>query len=231
MKTIGLIGGMSWESTQTYYKLINESVREKLGGLHSAEILLRSYDFAPIEKLQREENWNEAANILIETSLSLERGGAEIILICTNTMHIVAEMVEAAISIPLLHIADSAGLELKGRGIGKAGLLGTRFTMSMDFYRSRLLDTFGVKVLVPAIPAQEYIDDVIYNELCLGELRAESRNKFLSIIRDLAANGAEGIILGCTEIPLLVRPGDADIPIFDTTELHARAAVKAALYH
>lgn len=229
MKTIGLIGGMSWESTVTYYKLINQGVKKELGGLHSAEIIMRSIDFAPAEVMQREQRWSDAADFLIGIAQTLERAGAELVLICTNTMHVVAEQVEAAISVPLIHIADAAGRALMDAGIKRAGLLGTRFTMGMDFYRGRLSDRFGIDVLVPPEASREYIDGVIYNELCLGELRPESRNEFLRIIGKLSAEGAEGIVLGCTEIPLLVRPGDTDIPIFDTTELHTKAAVNAAL--
>ncbi len=229
MKTIGLIGGMSWESTASYYRFINEGVREALGGLHSAEILLRSVDFAPVEAMQREENWAEAAGFLVTTALTLEHAGADFILICTNTMHLLADQVESALSVPLLHIADAAGRELSRAGVRRAGLLGTRFTMKMDFYGKRLRDLFDIEVLVPPEAAQEYVDGVIYNELCLGDLRRESKDSLLNIIEDLDAAGAEGIILGCTEIPLLIRPGDTDVPVFDTTELHAKAAVKAAL--
>ena len=182
MKTIGLIGGMSWESTTTYYTLINEGVREELGGLHSAEILMRSVDFAPVEVLQREERWSEAADFLIGAALTLQRSGAELILICTNTMHVVADQVENALSVPLIHIADAAGQPLAQGGVKRAGLLGTRFTMSMDFYKLRLHDKFGIEVLVPPKEAQEYIDGVIYNELCLGKLRVESKNVFLKIM-------------------------------------------------
>jgi aspartate racemase len=229
MKTIGLIGGMSWESTVSYYRLINEGVREALGGLHSAEILMRSVDFGPVEELQREQRWPEAAEFLSRSALVLQGAGADLILICTNTMHVVADRVESAIEVPLIHIADAAGRELVQAGINKAGLLGTRFTMSKDFYRSRLKDKFGIEVLVPTAAGQKYVDSVIYNELCIGELRRESKIEFLRIIEDLANAGAEGIVLGCTEIPLLIGPGDADLPIFDTTELHAKAAVRAAL--
>jgi aspartate racemase len=229
MKTIGLIGGMSWESTVTYYRLINEGVREELGGLHSAEILMKSVDFAPVEVLQRDEKWTQAADFLIGAAHTLQTAGADLILICTNTMHVVADLVESALSVPLIHIADAAGQTLVQDGVKQAGLLGTRFTMSMDFYTKRLHDGFGIEIVVPPKEAQEYINRVIYDELCVGELRVESKNAFLEIMEDLAALGAEGIILGCTEIPLLIQQGDANIPVFDTTELHAQAAVKATL--
>ena len=229
MKTIGLIGGMSWESTVTYYRLINEGIRDILGGLHSAQIVMRSVDFAPVEALQRSESWAEAADFLIGIAIGLQNAGAELILICSNTMHVAAGQVESALSVPLIHIADSAGRELTRAGVKRAGLLGTRFTMDMDFYRRRIYDRFGIRVMVPPEAAREYINGVIYNELCVGELKEESKREFLKIIKELAASGADGIILGCTEIPLLIRPGDTDIPVFDTTELHARAAVAAAM--
>ena len=229
MKTIGLIGGMSWESTQTYYRLINEGVREKLGGLHSAEIIMRSIDFAPMEVLQRERRWDESAEFLTDIAVTLQNAGAGLILICTNTMHVVADRVAASLSVPLLHIADAAGQELARAGIHRVGLLGTRFTMTMDFYKGRLKDRFNIDVLVPEEADRNYIDNVIYNELCLGKLLPESRKEFQRVIRGLAKSGAKGVVLGCTEIPLLIRPGDTDIPIFDTTELHAKAAVTTAL--
>jgi len=229
MKTIGLIGGMSWESTQTYYRLINEGVREKLGGLHSAEIIMRSIDFAPMEVLQRERRWDESAEFLTDIAVTLQNAGAGLILICTNTMHVVADRVAASLSVPLLHIADAAGQELARAGIHRVGLLGTRFTMTMDFYKGRLKDRFNIDVLVPEEADRNYIDNVIYKELCLGKLLPESRKEFQRVIRGLAKSGAKGVVLGCTEIPLLIRPGDTDIPIFDTTELHAKAAVTTAL--
>ena len=229
MKTIGLIGGMSWESTQTYYRLINEGVREKLGGLHSAEIIMRSIDFAPMEVLQRERRWDESAEFLTDIAVTLQNAGAGLILICTNTMHVVADRVAASLSVPLLHIADAAGQELARAGIHRVGLLGTRFTMTMDFYKGRLKDRFNIDVLVPEEADRNYIDNGIYNELCLGKLLPESRKEFQRVIRGLAKSGAKGVVLGCTEIPLLIRPGDTDIPIFDTTELHAKAAVTTAL--
>jgi len=229
MKTIGLIGGMSWESTVTYYRLINEGIRDELGGLHSAEILMRSVDFGPIEVLQREERWSEAADYLADTAFSLQEGGAELVMICTNTMHVVADRVEKALSVPLIHIADPAGTALKKEEKRRAGLLGTKFTMNMDFYKKRLQDKFGIEVLVPSSDAQDLVNRVIYEELCLGRIVRESKTAVLNIIDELSGSGADGIILGCTELPLLIQPEDTAVPVYDTTALHARAAVDAAL--
>jgi aspartate racemase len=229
MRTIGLIGGMSWESTETYYRRINEGIKERLGGLHSAEIILHSIDFGPMEELQRKRRWKEAAAYLTEIALGLESGGADMVLICTNTMHIVAPEIEQALSVPLLHIADAAGEVLSKRGVRKAGLLGTKFTMQQDFYRLRINRKFGIDVSIPEEADRNFIHDIIYNQLCLGELRDSSRDRFLEIIDTLSAGGAESVILGCTEIPLLVQQKDTDIPLLDTTTIHAQAAVNAAL--
>lgn len=229
MKTIGLIGGMSWESTETYYRLINEGVRNELGGLHSAEIVMRSVDFAPVEVLQREAKWQEAAEFLTDAALSLQSAGAELIMICTNTMHIVADIVESALEVPFLHIADPAGRILAQEGKKRAGLLGTEFTMNMDFYKKRLREKFKIDVVIPPDDSRKYINRVIYDELCHGKIKQESKKEVLKIIDALSSFGAEGVILGCTEIPLLIQPGDAVVPVYDTTALHARAAVEAAL--
>jgi len=229
MKVIGLLGGMSWESTAEYYRLINEAVRERLGGLHSARIAMYSVDFADVEVLQREGRWSQAAAALIEAARRLEHAGADILLICTNTMHKVAPEVEAAVSMPLIHIADAAAAAVKAAGFGKAALLGTRFTMEEDFYQKRLAETHRIDVLIPGQADRRLVDRVIYEELCRGEIRDESRLEFARIIDELAVRGAECAILGCTEIPLLVRQCDSPLPLFDTTAIHAAAAVEAAL--
>ena len=229
MRTIGLIGGMSWESSALYYRWINEAVRGRLGGLHSARVLLLSVDFAEIERLQQGGRWDEAAVILGEAARSLERGGADLLLLCTNTMHRVADEIAAAVSIPLLHIADATGAAIVERGIRRVGLLGTRFTMEQAFYRGRLAERHGLDVLVPDEAERQLVHDIIYGELCLGEVRPASRDAYGRVMANLVARGAEAIILGCTEITLLVGPGDATVPLFDTTLIHARAAVEAAL--
>ncbi len=229
MKTIGLIGGMSWESTTNYYAALNEGVKQALGGLHSAKIALVSVDFAEIEQLQAEARWDEAGAQLAAAARHVESAGADFILICTNTMHKVAHQVSEAVSIPLLHIADATGQELLARDIKKVGLLGTRFTMEQEFYRTRLEQVFGIKVLVPDEVQRETVHRVIYEELCLGEINPTSREAYLGIIDDLARLGAEGVILGCTEIAMLVKPEHTHVPLFDTTAIHAEAAVKAAL--
>jgi len=229
MKTIGLIGGMSWESTQSYYTLLNEGVKEKLGGLHSAKIILYSVDFAPIERFQSEGKWEEAALVIQEAALSLERAGVDFILLCTNTMHKLADQLQAGIQIPLLHIADATAEKIQAAGLHKIGLLGTRFTMEHDFYKGRLIDLFGLEVLTPEAAEREVVHRVIYDELCLGVVREESRQEYIRIMKNLEAAGAEGIILGCTEIELLVQPGDSSLPLFPTTRIHAEAAVEYAL--
>ncbi|NRF25194.1 aspartate/glutamate racemase family protein [Vibrio coralliilyticus] len=229
MKTIGIIGGMSWESTASYYKQINQRVKAEKGGLHSAKLVLNSVDFAEIEALQHKGEWDKTAIILSEAAKSLEKAGADFLLIATNTMHKVASQVEEAVSIPLLHIADATGQQLVEQGINKVGLLGTAFTMEQSFYKQRLTDKFGIEVIVPNGVQRRLVHDVIYNELCLGEINARSKQDFKTIIEDLSADGAQGVILGCTEIGLLISEQDTDIPLFDTTEIHANSAVSEAL--
>ncbi len=229
MKTIGLIGGMSWESSAEYYRLINQQVKAKLGGLHSAKILMFSLDFAEIEKLQSQGKWDQAGEILIRAAQGLEKGGADFILICTNTMHKLAGDIQQNISIPLLHIADATGLEIKKTTIKKIGLLGTKFTMEQDFYKGRLRDQFGFEVLIPDAADRQMVHDVIYRELCLGTIQSASKEKYKKIIDRLVAKGAEGVILGCTEISLLINQKDSSVPLFDTTKIHAAAAVDKAL--
>lgn len=229
MKTIGLLGGMSWESTATYYREINEGIKQRLGGLHSARILLNSVDFDQLEKLQHSGDWDEIARLLIAASRSIEAGGADFLLICTNTMHKVAPEIEAAINIPLLHIADATAEEIISRGVSKVGLLGTSFTMEQSFYRGRLSERHGLEVLVPDSEAREQVHRVIYDELCLGQINPSSRQRYIDIISELGSRGAEAVILGCTEIALLVSPEESPVPLFDTTRIHARKAVEAAL--
>lgn len=229
MKTIGLIGGMSWESSVTYYRLINEGVKARLGGLHSARLILYSVDFDDIERLQREGNWFAAGELLAAAARALEAAGADVLVLCTNTMHKVAAAIEAAVAIPLLHVADPTGAAINRTALVTVGLLGTRFTMEQDFYRDRLSERHGLKVLVPPADEREIIHRVIYEELCLGKRVEESRVRYLRIIENLAARGAEAIILGCTEISLLVGQEDSVVPLFDTTALHAYSAVDWAL--
>ncbi|WP_421196068.1 aspartate/glutamate racemase family protein [Aeromonas jandaei] len=227
MKCIGLLGGMSWESTVSYYQALNRGVRAKLGGLHSARVLLNSVDFAEIERLQHAGDWPATARLLAAEARKLQDGGADFLLIGTNTMHKVAPEIEAAIDIPLLHIADATARRLQADGIKRVGLLGTRFTMEQDFYKGRLQTHFGLEVLVPAEAERERVHRIIYDELCLGEIRDASRAEYLSIIAGLAA--AEAVILGCTEIALLVGEAQAAVPLYDTTAIHAEAAVTLAL--
>ncbi|MBL0667580.1 MAG: aspartate/glutamate racemase family protein [Aeromonas sp.] len=229
MKCIGLLGGMSWESTVSYYQALNRGVRAKLGGLHSARVLLNSVDFAEIERLQHVGDWPATARLLAAEARKLQDGGADFLLIGTNTMHKVAPEIEAAIDIPLLHIADATARRLQADGIKRVGLLGTRFTMEQDFYKGRLQTHFGLEVLVPAEAERERIHRIIYDELCLGEIRDASRVEYLAIIAGLAAAGAEAVILGCTEIALLVGEAQAAVPLYDTTAIHAEAAVTLAL--
>jgi len=229
MKTIGLIGGMSWESSLEYYRIINETVKEKLGGLHSAKCLMFSVDFAEVEVLQREGRWDEAGQMMVAAGQSLERGGVDFVVLCTNTMHKLADQLQAGIQIPLLHIADATAEKIRAAGLHKIGLLGTRFTMEHDFYKGRLVDLFGLEVLTPEAAEREVVHRVIYDELCLGVVREESRQEYIRIMKNLEAAGAEGIILGCTEIELLVQPGDSSLPLFPTTRIHAEAAVEYAL--
>ncbi|WP_281706363.1 aspartate/glutamate racemase family protein [Aeromonas taiwanensis] len=229
MKTIGLIGGMSWESTTSYYQIINETIKKELGGLHSAKILLYSVDFAEIEHYQAVGDWEKSGQLLADIAQRLEQAGADFIVICTNTMHKVAPEIEAAIDIPLLHIADATARQLQADGIQRVGLLGTRFTMEQDFYKGRLQERFGLEVLVPEEAERERVHRIIYDELCLGDLRESSRAEYLAIIAALAAAGAQGVILGCTEIALLVGACEAAVPLYDTTAIHAEAAVALAL--
>lgn len=229
MKTIGMLGGMSWESTVSYYKAINDGIRNTLGGLHSAKICLYSVDFAEIEKLQHQGLWDETSEILSKAAQSIEAGGADFLLICTNTMHKVAEEIEASISIPLLHIADATAEKLVFDNIKRVGLLGTKFTMDQDFYKGRLIEKFGIEVIVPEAGQQQTIHDIIYSELCLGKIMDESRDKYLEIINHLYAQGAEAVILGCTEIALLVHQSHTKVPLYDTTEIHAAQAVRFAI--
>ena len=229
MKTIGLIGGMSWESSIEYYRIVNETVKAKLGGLHSAKSILVSVDFAEIETLQHQGRWQEAAQVLIAAAESLEAGGADFIVLCTNTMHKVADDIQAHIHIPLLHIADATAQQIKSAGMSKVGLLGTRYTMEEDFYKGRLTRMHGLEVMVPDAKEREIVHRVIYDELVVGEIRRDSKERYLDIIERLVASGAEGIILGCTEIGLLVHDGDCRVPLFDTTRIHAVAAVEYAL--
>lgn len=229
MKTIGLLGGMSWESTASYYQLINESIKKELGGLHSAEIVLYSVDFAEIEKLQHQGEWDKTAKILTKAAQGIEKAGADFILICTNTMHLVAPQVQAGITVPLLHIADATAEEIIKQDIKKIGLLGTAFTMEQDFYKGRLEKQYKLSVITPDEADRAIVHQVIYEELCLGEIRDASRHEYLRIIDKLVEQGAEGVILGCTEIALLVKPEDTDIQLFDTTKIHALKAVEKAL--
>lgn len=229
MKTLGLIGGMSWESTLPYYRMINETVRERLGGLHSARLILYSVDFHDIERQQQAGAWDEAGRMLADVARSLEAAGAEGLALCTNTMHQVAPAIEAAVTLPLLHIADPTAAAVKQAGIRTVGLLGTRFTMEQDFYQGRLTARQDLTVMIPDPADREIVHRVIYEELCQGEVRAKSRAQYREIMQRLVDAGAEGIILGCTEIGLLVNPADAPVPLFDTTELHARYAATWAL--
>lgn len=226
MKTVGLLGGMSWESTVGYYRAINEGVKHKLGGLHSAQIAMVSVDFGPIEKLQHQGDWEGTALILAEAAKSIEAAGADFLLICTNTMHKVAPQIEQAISIPILHIADATAERLIGDGIKTVGLLGTAFTMEQDFYKGRLEDKYGLKVITPNTDDRKIVHNVIYNELCLGKIELTSKHEYLRIISELSLSGAEAIILGCTEISMLVKQSDTNIPLYDTTEIHAKKAVE-----
>ena len=228
MKTIGLLGGMSWESTLGYYRAINQGVREKLGGLHSAKIVMYSVDFEPIEQLQHAGDWEGTAGILAQAARNIEAGGADFLLICTNTMHRVAPEIEAAVQIPLLHIADATAEVLARENIGTVGLLGTAFTMEQAFYKGRLEESHGLRVLVPEAAERALVHRVIYRELCLGTIEAESRAEYLRIIDGLAARGAEAVILGCTEIGMLVSQADTPVRLFDTTAIHAEKAVEYA---
>jgi aspartate racemase len=229
MKTIGMLGGMSWESTLPYYRIINETVKEKLGGLHSAKLVLFSVDFEEIAALQRAGAWDEAGSLLARAAQSLRDAGANFLVICTNTMHVVADTVEKAAGIPLFHIADPTAEEIRRQGLKKIGLLGTRFTMEQDFYRQRLRQRHDLEALVPDEADRDIVHKVIFEELCRGIVREESRQAYRDIIQRLVDRGAQGIILGCTEIAMLISPEDAPVPVFDTTALHARKAAELAL--
>ena len=229
MKTIGMIGGMSWESSIEYYRIVNETIRAELGGLHSAKSIMVSVEFAEIEALQHQGRWDEAADILIGAARSLESGGADFAIICTNTMHKLYDIIQQRVRIPLLHIADPTAESIMDEGIKQIALLGTRFTMEENFYKGRLADNYGLSVIIPAPEDIEIIHRIIYEELCAGITQSDSKNKYADIIRRLVEEGAQGIILGCTEIGLLVKQEDSPVPLFDTTEIHARAAVKYAL--
>jgi aspartate racemase len=229
VKTIGLIGGMSWESSLEYYRILNETAKEKLGGLHSAKCILFSVDFAEVEALQRQDRWPEAAHLMVTAGQSLERAGADFLVLCTNTMHKLTDDIEANVNIPFLHIADATAEKVKAAGIRKIGLLGTRFTMEHDFYKGRLTDRHGLEVITPESSNRETVHRIIYDELCLGIVKQESREQYIEIMGKLVGAGAEGIILGCTEIELLVHDGDAQVPLFPTTRIHAVAAAEYAL--
>ncbi|WP_018691006.1 aspartate/glutamate racemase family protein [Algicola sagamiensis] len=229
MKTIGLLGGMSWTSTESYYRLINQEVQARLGGLHSAKLCLYSVDFHEIEALQRSSEWDKAGEKLSCAASHLEKAGADFLLICTNTMHKVALHVQSSIDIPLLHIADATAKQLTKNGIQKVGLLGTRFTMEQDFYKGRLKGQFGIDVVVPDQTDRQYIHDVIFQELCRDKISSVSRERYIEVTHKLQKKGAEGVILGCTEIAMLLEQQHLDLPLFDTTAIHARAAVDLAL--
>lgn len=228
MKTIGLLGGMSWESTLPYYRHINEAVRERLGGLHSARLVLYSLDFHEIEALQRQGDWAAAGTLLADAARRLESAGADFLLLCTNTMHKVADAIEAASALPLLHIADPTAAAIQAAGLQRVGLLGTRFTMEQAFMRDRLAAR-GIECVVPDEPGRVEVHRVIFEELCRGVVRDDSRQKLIALVRELAAQGAQGVILGCTELTMILQPGDLGLPLFDTTELHAMAAVDFSL--
>ena len=230
MKTIGLIGGMSWESSALYYRQINEAVKQRLGGLHSAKLVLFSVDFFEIEELQRAGDWDSAGALLAQAGRSLQAAGADLLVLCTNTMHIVAPAIEAAVTIPLLHIADPTAQAIRRAGHSRIGLLGTRFTMEQDFYKKRLIAQHGLQVLLPSPDDQGTVHRIIFEELCLGQVRDASRQHYRRIMASLVEQGAEAIILGCTEITLLVDAQDASVPLFDTTALHALAAAQQALH-
>ena len=229
MKTIGLIGGMSWESSLLYYQIINQTVKERLGGLHSAQCLMWSFDFAEIEHLQAAGDWASATRRMVEAARALERGGAACIVICTNTMHRMAADVQAAVDLPLIHIADATAQKIVDAGIDTIALLGTRYTMEQDFYKGRLIDNFSLNVLIPDAAGIQTVHDIIYDELVVGVVREESRQQYQQVIGKLAEQGAEGVILGCTEITMLIKPEHTALPVFDTTYLHAVAAVDWAL--
>lgn len=229
MKKIGLIGGMSWESSLEYYKIINETIKFKLGGLHSAECLMYSVDFQEIESLQHQNKWEELTNIMVDTAQKLKNAGADFIIICTNTMHKMASDIESRVGIKVLHIAEVTGEKIVQKGIKKVGLLGTKFTMEGDFYKKILKEKFNIDIIIPDEDHRDMVHEVIYEELCKGIISEVSKEKYKKVIESLSLKGAEGIVLGCTEIPLLIKQEDVDIPIFDTTTIHAISAVEFAL--
>ncbi|WP_035059079.1 aspartate/glutamate racemase family protein [Andreprevotia chitinilytica] len=229
MKTIGLLGGMSWESSALYYRAINEGIRQRLGGHHSARSVLYSVDFEAIKALQYAGQWDEAAALLADAAQNVEKAGADFLLICTNTMHKVADQIQAAISIPIIHLADATAERIKQQGITTVGLLGTRFTMAEDFYKGRLAERHGLQVIVPSPADQDIVHQIIYDELCQGIVREESRRAYLRIIDTMRAAGAQGVIEGCTEIVMLIQQAHTDVPLFDTTAIHAERAVELAL--
>lgn len=228
MKTIGLIGGMSWESSAEYYRLLNEQVKQRLGGLHSAECLMYSVDFEEIERFQSQRKWDEAGERLADVARSLEKGGAELIVLCTNTMHKVVSSIEEAVSVPVLHIADATAKEIRANHLHTVGLLGTKYTMEQDFYKERIAES-GIDVLIPGAAERDMINEIIFDELCLGKINESSKVKYKQAIQNLIDRGAQGIILGCTEIGLLIHDEDAAVPLFDTAKIHAKAAVMEAL--
>ncbi len=229
MKTIGLLGGMSWESSIEYYRIINQEVKNKLAGLHSAKSLMYSVDFAEIEELQHKADWNELTKQMIIAAKNIENGGADFLVICTNTMHKMANDMQKELKIPIFHIADATAKAIKKAGLKRIGLLGTKFTMEEDFYKGRLIEKHGLEVIVPSLEDRNIIHQIIYDELVVGKITSESKEKYLAIINKLKAKGSEGIILGCTEIGLLIKQEDSDLPVFDTTIIHAIAAVEYAL--
>ena len=229
MKTIGLLGGMSWESSIEYYRIINQEVKNKLAGLHSAKSLMYSVDFAEIEELQHKADWNELTKQMIIAAKNIENGGADFLVICTNTMHKMADDMQKELKIPIFHIADATAKAIKKAGLKRIGLLGTKFTMEEDFYKGRLIEKHGLEVIVPSLEDRNIIHQIIYDELVVGKITSESKEKYLAIINKLKAKGSEGIILGCTEIGLLIKQEDSDLPVFDTTIIHAIAAVEYAL--
>ncbi|NOQ25038.1 MAG: amino acid racemase [Bacteroidales bacterium] len=229
MKTIGLIGGMSWESSLEYYRIINEKVKKELGGLHSAQSLMYSVDFENIKNLQHEGKWDDLTTIMIDAAKRLEKGGADIIVICTNTMHKMAEDIQNNIDLPLIHIADTTAQAIKELKLNKIGLLGTKFTMEQDFYKGRLTEKHGLSVVIPNNEDRDIVHKIIYNELCQGNIKDSSKKEYIRIIENMVKNGAEGVILGCTEIPLLIKQGDVNVPVFDTTTIHAEQAVLQAI--
>lgn len=229
MKTIGLLGGMSWQSTQSYYQVINEEIAQRKGGLHSAQIAMVSVDFAPIAQMQAQDKWPEMGEMLANTATQIQSAGAECLLICTNTMHLVAEQVEAAISIPLLHIADATGEQLKKDRLTKVALLGTAFTMQKPFCKQRIHEKFGIEVIVPESEQQNIVHKIIYEELCLGEIKEASKVQYQAVVDSQQQQGAQGVILGCTEIGLLLKPQDTSLPLYDTAKIHAIAAADFAL--